>query len=48
MDRVGNRMASLIFSTLLVIGAATVAAGPMFGKFWIMLVGRFIFGYEYV
>lgn len=45
MDRVGNRLASLVFSALIVIGASTVALGPMLGKFWIMLAGRLIFGY---
>lgn len=40
-DRLGTRVASLIFSSLIVIGAVIVAAAPSFA---LAAVGRFIFG----
>lgn len=41
IDRYGTRRMSLVFSTLIVFGAALVAVAPGFG---LMLVGRTIFG----
>ncbi len=41
IDRFGTRRMSLIFSALIVLGAAMVAAAP---GFWLMLVGRVVFG----
>ena len=41
IDRFGTRKMSLIFSALIVLGAAIVAAAPVF---WLMLLGRTVFG----
>jgi MFS family permease len=41
IDRIGTRLASLILSALVVLGACIVAIAP---TFWIAVVGRFIFG----
>ncbi len=41
IDRFGTRKMSLLFSALIVLGAAIVAAAP---AFWLMLVGRTVFG----
>ncbi|MFQ5664327.1 MAG: MFS transporter [Terriglobia bacterium] len=41
IDRFGTRKMSLLFSVLIVLGATLVAAAP---TFWLMLVGRTIFG----
>uniref|UniRef100_A0A6G1SPV0 Lysosomal dipeptide transporter MFSD1 n=1 Tax=Aceria tosichella TaxID=561515 RepID=A0A6G1SPV0_9ACAR len=45
IDRVlGIRLGSILFLTLLVIGQAFFALGAFVGEFWIMQVGRFIYG----
>lgn len=41
IDRYGTRTMSLVFSALIVLGSAIVAAAPVF---WLMLFGRTIFG----
>jgi len=41
LDKIGTRKASVIFSSMIVLGAAIVAAAPTFP---VMLVGRIIFG----
>jgi MFS family permease len=42
VDRIGTRRASLLFSTLITVGAAIVAAAPTVGP---MYAGRLLFGY---
>ena len=42
IDRFGTRKASLLFSTLVTVGAAIVAIAP---NLWILDTGRFIFGW---
>lgn len=45
IDRVlGIRLGSIVFLTLLVIGQAFFALGAFVGQFWVMQVGRFIYG----
>lgn len=48
IDRFGTRPMSVIFSVLIVLGAALVAAAPMLlagqQAFWLMLAGRTVFG----
>lgn len=41
IDRIGTRKSSLLFSSLIVIGAATIALSP---NIWILYIGMFIFG----
>jgi MFS family permease len=41
IDRFGTRFMSLVFSTLIVVGAAIVAGAP---TFWLMIAGRTLFG----
>lgn len=42
IDKIGTRRASLLFSLLVTVGAATVAIAP---NIWILYAGRFIFGW---
>jgi MFS family permease len=42
IDRIGTRRASLLFSSLITLGAVIVAMAP---SFWPMYAGRFVFGY---
>ena len=42
IDRFGTRKASLLFSSLVTIGAAIVAVAP---NIWILNIGRFVFGW---
>jgi MFS family permease len=45
LDRVfGIRLGTVIFCIFLVIGQAVFAMGGLFDQFWLMIVGRFIFG----
>ncbi len=41
IDRFGTRFMSLVFSSLIVVGAAMVAGAP---TFWMMIAGRTVFG----
>jgi hypothetical protein len=41
----GIRLGTIIFCVLLLIGQVIFALGGFLDKFWLMLVGRFIFGY---
>ncbi|XP_063236220.1 major facilitator superfamily domain-containing protein 1-like [Bacillus rossius redtenbacheri] len=45
MDRIfGIRLGSVIFATLVVMGQLVFALGGLLNLFWLMVVGRFIFG----
>ena len=45
LDRVfGIRIGTVIFSALICIGQFVFALGGIVDKFWVMIVGRFIFG----
>ncbi|XP_071453924.1 lysosomal dipeptide transporter MFSD1-like [Hetaerina americana] len=45
IDRVfGIRLGTVIYATLVFIGAVIFALGGIFDAFWLMVVGRFIFG----
>lgn len=45
MDGVfGIRLGTIIFCTLVVIGQIIFATGALVDAFWLMVVGRFIFG----
>ena len=41
IDRIGTRKASMVFSAMIVLGAAIVAAAPSYG---VMLFGRIVYG----
>ena len=43
----GIRWGTIIYMFLTVIGQLTFATGAYVNKFWIMLLGRFIFGYAF-
>jgi len=40
----GIRLGTIIFATLLVVGQILFALGGIFNAFWLMVVGRFVFG----
>jgi len=40
----GIRLGTSLYSMLVVIGVTVVATGAILDKFWLMVVGRFIFG----
>lgn len=45
IDRVfGIRLGTIIYMLIVLLGQLIFAAGGFMGKFWIMIVGRFIFG----
>lgn len=45
IDRVfGIRMGTIIYMLIVLLGQLIFAAGGFFGRFWLMIVGRFIFG----
>ncbi|KAG8237883.1 hypothetical protein J437_LFUL017174, partial [Ladona fulva] len=45
IDRVfGIRFGTVIYATLVVIGAVIFALGGIFDAFWLMVMGRFVFG----
>ena len=45
LDRVfGIRIGTIIFSALICVGQFVFALGGIVNKFWVMIVGRFIFG----
>jgi len=41
----GIRFGTTLYSILVVIGQLVFALGGVLDKFWLMVVGRFIFGY---
>lgn len=46
LDRVfGIRLGTIIYMTLTMIGQFIVAFGALADAFWLMVVGRFVFGY---
>jgi len=44
IDKMGNRFSAILFCSLISIGAALVALAPLVRSFYLMLIGRFIFG----
>eukprot|EP00741_Cyanophora_paradoxa_P002227 tig00000571_g2159.t1 len=44
IDRVGTKQGAFIFALLVLAGVATVASGPFFDAYWVMLLGRVIYG----
>jgi len=40
----GIRLGTIICATLLVVGQILFALGGIFNTFWLMVVGRFVFG----
>ncbi|XP_030241384.1 major facilitator superfamily domain-containing protein 1 [Drosophila navojoa] len=45
VDRVfGIRMGTIIYMLIVLLGQLIFAAGGLFGHFWLMIVGRFVFG----
>jgi MFS family permease len=44
IDRLGTRKASLLFSSLVAVGALVVAVAAMAKSEWMLFLGRFIFG----
>lgn len=45
IDRVfGIRLGTNIYSSLTLLGQVIFASGALFDVFWIMILGRFIFG----
>eukprot|EP00741_Cyanophora_paradoxa_P002238 tig00000571_g2170.t1 len=44
IDRVGLRRGSIIFALVVLLGVGIVAAGPFLDAYWIMLIGRVLFG----
>lgn len=43
----GIRLGTCIFALLVVVGVTIVALGAILNKFWLMVAGRFIFGYVF-
>lgn len=41
----GIRLGTCLFALLVVVGVLIVALGALLNKFWLMVAGRFIFGY---
>lgn len=41
----GIRLGTTLYSILVVIGQLVFALGGVLDKFWLMVLGRFIFGY---
>eukprot|EP00736_Rhodelphis_marinus_P004259 Rmarinus@m.9089 len=44
-DRLGFRTASLLFSSIILVGQSIVAIGANAQSFWVMLVGRFVYAW---
>lgn len=44
IDKMGARTAIMIFSTTILVGQAICIVGAYYLKFWVMIVGRVIFG----
>jgi hypothetical protein len=40
----GIRLGTIIFASLVVVGQIVFALGGLFDTFWLMVVGRFVFG----
>ena len=48
LDRVfGIRMGAIIFCTLVAMGMCLFSIGVSLGNYWIAVVGRFVFGFEF-
>lgn len=49
MDRVfGIRLGTIIYMFILMVGQLIFAIGGLIDTFWLMVLGRFIFGYVFV
>ena len=44
IDKIGARLAILIFSTIILLGQLVCYFGALYSLFWLMIVGRVIFG----